>query len=82
MLLTGKMLLVREDGTMKVVSSAQEARDSINGRKAIGYTLSVAMTFGHNKAEQRKPKEEQPEALKEAIKDDSLPVKTAKKKAK
>jgi rRNA maturation endonuclease Nob1 len=81
MLLTGKLLLAFADGTIKLVSSAKEARESANGQKAIGYALSVAMTFGHNKAET--PKEETLTEVKEEVKkDDSLPVKTAKKKAK
>jgi len=78
MLLTGKLLLAFADGTIKLVSSAKEARELADGQKAIGYALNVAMTFGHNKAEQPSPKEDQTEA----IKDDSLPAKTAKKKAK
>lgn len=80
MLLTGKLLLAFADGTIKLVSSAKEASEFAKGRKAIGYSLNVAMTFGHNKADQ--PKEEEAEVKEEVKKDDSLPVKTAKKKAK
>ena len=81
MVLTGKLLLAFADGTIKLVSSAKEASEFAKGRKAIGYSLNVAMTFGHNKAETQK--EETPTEVKEEVKkDDILPVKMAKKKAK
>jgi len=82
MLLTGKMLLALSDGTIKLVSSAKEGAELAKGQKAIGYALSVAMTFGHNKADQPKPEAALPEVKEEVKKADALPTKKAKKKAK
>jgi len=77
MLLTSKLLLVLEDGTLKTVSSAKEAFDCAKGKKAIAYSLQVAMTIGHNKAEQAEP-----QAVEEVKAEDvsALARKTAKRK--
>jgi len=51
MLLSGKSLLVLLDGTIKLVSSLEEAQELRKGTRAVLYALNVAAQFGYNKAE-------------------------------